>query len=287
MRNVIILGGDERFYYFAKVLASNKCSVTTYGVCRGEELSEEAVKVCTEYENCNISGADYLVLPIPVTTDGKTISTNNGVEKIKIMKLAQDLRQGQTVLGGIIPPELRAACEEKKVRIIDFMKLGTIAEKNAVATAEGAMAEAIIASPINIQGSEILVIGFGKCGRVMAEKLKKVGGDVTVMARREEVRKEAEMLGLKSSPMFGQCGNECGKFDFVFNTVPAMVLPESVISQMSSDTLIIDIASKPGGTDFEACKKYGIDARLCLGLPGKYSPKTSAKILADVVLSEA
>ena len=45
--------------------------------------------------------------------------------------------------------------------------------------------------------------------------------------------------------------------------------------------MILDIATKPGGVDFSYCEKNNIKAKRCPGLPAKYSPKTSAEVLAE------
>ena len=52
---------------------------------------------------------------------------------------------------------------------------------------------------------------------------------------------------------------------------------------MPRGSLIIDIASKPGGTDFEAAKRYAVAAKLALGLPGIYTTSSSAKLLKDAI----
>ncbi|OJT71237.1 dihydrofolate reductase, partial [Clostridioides difficile] len=51
--------------------------------------------------------------------------------------------------------------------------------------------------------------------------------------------------------------------------------------KVSQEVTIIDIASSPGGVDYSVVKEAGINATLCLGLPGKYSPKTSGEILVN------
>lgn len=63
------------------------------------------------------------------------------------------------------------------------------------------------------------------------------------------------------------------------NTVPAQVISELIIRELPRDAYILDIASAPGGCDFECAKKHGIRADLLLGIPGKYAPKESAYIL--------
>ena len=71
--------------------------------------------------------------------------------------------------------------------------------------------------------------------------------------------------------------------DFIFNTIPAMVLPKALLGYVRRDALILDMASAPGGVDYEACKELGISAALLPGLPGKYAPASSAEILAEKI----
>ncbi len=42
---------------------------------------------------------------------------------------------------------------------------------------------------------------------------------------------------------------------------------------MPAHTLVIDLASKPGGTDFRYAEKRGVKALLAPGLPGIVAPK--------------
>lgn len=73
-------------------------------------------------------------------------------------------------------------------------------------------------------------------------------------------------------------------YDYIFNTVPAQVVDRGVLEACKKDAAVIDIASAPGGVDFEAAKALGIAAKLCLGLPGKYAPKTAGEILAEEIM---
>ncbi|COH28164.1 Stage V sporulation protein FA [Streptococcus pneumoniae] len=52
---------------------------------------------------------------------------------------------------------------------------------------------------------------------------------------------------------------------------------------MPAHTLVIDLASKPGGTDFRYAEKRGVKALLAPGLPGIVAPKTAGQILANVL----
>jgi dipicolinate synthase subunit A len=67
--------------------------------------------------------------------------------------------------------------------------------------------------------------------------------------------------------------------DVVFNTIPALVLTRELLQKMPQEALIIDIASSPGGVDFQGAADLGIKAILAAGLPGKAAPVTAGRIL--------
>jgi dipicolinate synthase subunit A len=77
--------------------------------------------------------------------------------------------------------------------------------------------------------------------------------------------------------------NEISNIDICINTIPYQVLTASVISKMPSHSLIIDLASKPGGTDFRYAEKRGVKAMLAPSLPGIVAPKTAGQIVANVL----
>ena len=71
--------------------------------------------------------------------------------------------------------------------------------------------------------------------------------------------------------------------DGVINTVPARIIGEKEIDGMRRDAALIDIASAPGGCDLAYCERKGIPCKLTPGIPGIYSPKTSAQILLQAM----
>lgn len=206
-----------------------------------------------------------VLLPIPVSAE-------------LLERTKENLTPQHIVLGGNLPEDFTAFCDNQKITYIDYFKYPAIAIENAVATAEGAICQAIQTSVINLHQSQVLVIGFGKCGEILADKLSGLKCQVSVSTRDTIARARAEAYGyrLLTKPSYSE-------FDILFNTAPAPVIDASVIDQLKADAVIIDIASKPGGTDFNYCIRKGITAKHCPGIPGKYSPKTSARILFDQI----
>ncbi|HPU63540.1 MAG TPA: NAD(P)-dependent oxidoreductase, partial [Mobilitalea sp.] len=180
------------------------------------------------------------------------------------------------------PKEIRVICEEKGVFCYDLMDSDKVAIMNAIATAEGTIMEAIRSSNINLHKSNCLVLGYGRCGKVLAAKLKGLDANVTVAARNEDDLAYAYASGF-SAVHIKDIKSLLPSFHFIFNTIPALILDQECLKNVSKDVVIIDIASAPGGVDFEYALNHGINAKLCLGIPGKVSPKTSADILVNEI----
>ncbi len=198
-----------------------------------------------------------------------------------LSRLKERLTAKHIVLGGNLPKDFIDFCNDSQITCIDYFKNPAIAIENAVATAEGAICQAIQASEINLHQSQVLVIGFGKCGEILADKLNGLKCHVSISTRNPVAKSRAKSYGYQLLEE-----EDYSKFNILFNTAPAMVLPPAVIDKLQNDAVIIDIASSPGGTDFNYCLQKGITAKHCPGIPGKYSPKTSAKILFDQIQNQ-
>lgn len=255
---IAVFTGDKRQWYLAEALKENHRIVY---IGKGDSGTE-----------C-ICDCDSIILPTPSFTE----------EARRILEKIDGLgRHVRVVFGCKIPKDFGEWLKEQGIRVVDLMESEEVTLLNAIATAEGAVAEAIMLSPTNLHGSRALVLGFGRCGKVLAEKLKGLCREVCVAVRRSSAEAEANALGFETVS-FSVLKKEAENFDYLFNTVPAPVLTKDVLEKINRDAVIIDIASSPGGTDFDYCLAHEIRAKLCGGLPGIYSPRTSGEILAEAV----
>lgn len=228
---------------------------------------EMPVVLCEEF--CpDLGKYDIVLLPVVL-------------KDLDMEEIADQLREGQRVFGGNLPEEFQNACMEKRVRCYDYMKEEAIAIKNGVATAEGAIAQAISLGDENLHNNRSLVMGYGRCGSILAERLRGMGSQVSVLEENEERRARAEVCGFSTI----QSSREipAGGYTYLFNTVPMPILGKMLLRELKRDVVIIDIASGKGGVDYEYCREKGIRAKHCPGLPGKYAPKTSAEILYEYI----
>lgn len=268
-KQTILLISDMRQVYLAEILTKRGQSVRCLDI-RNESTMKEQLQKLKSF----LPDAAMLILPIPVTKSIEPLELNE--------ILNRDVKNDTLVLGGCFLPEQIEILNARGIRYLDFMKDVIVTEENAIATAEGAIAQLICHSPYNMEGSKVIVTGYGYCGKAIAKKLASLGARVTVLARRSEARKQAKQDGFYAVDFaFGP--EEAMGAVMLVNTVPAPVVTKLIIRELPRDAYILDIASKPGGTDFACAKESGIAADLLLSIPGRFSPKSSAYILARAI----
>ena len=138
--------------------------------------------------------------------------------------------------------------------------------------------------PITLHSSRCLITGYGRIGKVLARMLKGMGAHVSVEARKYADLAMIDSIGCEAVSL-GELPLAVGSFDVIFNTVPAMLFDRKLLRHIDRKTLIIDLASKPGGVDFEAAKEMGIRVIWALSLPGKIAPVTSGAIIKDTIMN--
>lgn len=264
--NTVVFVTDQRQENLAAYLPGRKRRLDW----RGKEPPDDAVKILEE--------SRWIVLPIPVSK----IEKNKWLTKMLKQKLITGKAAGWTFFGGVFSNEWQKRMDEAGVTYWDLMKDANVVHQNAYITAEATVAEILKYSDYSIRGQKIIVSGYGKCGREIANVLGSLGAKVTVLARSVEARRMARLEG-HEAVAFSYGPEEAYGARTIVNTVPAMVIREPMIREMHSDAVIIDIASRPGGTDLVAAESYGIKVVPALGLPGIYTTKSSARILADAI----
>ncbi len=273
-----VIGGDVRQVELANGLlecgADVQCYATlTEGLDPYITLSDDAKDLFT--------WADTLVFPVTGTDpDGVVRCTSTPVKLDE--ELLSSAKKGTPIFIGSAAPKVKNICQKLELPVYETMKNDELAILNSIPSAEGAIVLAISMTPFTIHDSSSAVLGFGRTAITLARMLGGMGAKVTVVARKPSDRARAFEMGFESTS-FKELGDVIGGFDLVFNTVPHMVLDRQHLSKMKKGSYIVDIASAPGGVDFEAAKELGIEAKLAPGLPGKVAPLTAGKMLSKVV----
>jgi dipicolinate synthase subunit A len=279
--SVAVIGGDARQLEIIRKLSEWDANLFLIGFDQLDHGFTGAAKV--NLEDADFSEMDAILLPVSGTSmDGKveTIFSNE-----EVVLTAQHLKRTPEhcmIYSGITNEYLDKCAKEANRKLIVLLDRNDVAIYNSIPTAEGTIMMVIQNTDMTIHDANVMVLGFGRTGITVARMMAALGAHVKVGARRSEHLARIAEMGLK--PFYiDDLREQVRDIDICINTIPAHVLSASVLSQMPLSTLIIDLASKPGGTDFRYADKRGIKALLAPGLPGIVAPKTAGGILAKVL----
>jgi len=278
--NILILGGDRRevelYFHFQKIGANVYLyGFEKYPYLEGVTLTDNLLE--------SIKLSQVIITPLTgIEVDGEVYApfSQNKVF-INDIRILNAIKPRTLFMAGYICPTLKEMLLQKNIHICETRDLDEISIPNAIPTAEGAIQVAMAKTDYTIHNSRCLVLGFGRCGAILAKTLQALGADVTVSVRRREVLAWVEAFKMNPLPL-ERLVEEIHKADIIFNTIPAVVLNAEVLYRTNKSSLIIDIATHPGGVDFAVAERLKIKAISLPGLPGKVAPKTAAQILCRV-----
>ncbi|MDD3304240.1 MAG: dipicolinate synthase subunit DpsA [Clostridia bacterium] len=251
MKKYCIIGDDNRSNYIRKIYTDLGVKITDY------------------------FKADYVIAPIPFSRDGIRI-TDTTINCEEFITAIED----KILFTGAIKESIKKKL--KNIKYYDLMEMDDVAILNAIPTAEGAILKAIENSDITIHGSNCLVMGYGRIGKILASMLKGIGANVYCEARKKKDLAFIEAYGYHKVAL-EDINNCLSHMDYIFNTIPIQLLDEQRLHLVKKDTIIIDLASAPGGIDLKKAKELGLNVIWALSLPGKVAPKTAAIYLKDII----
>jgi dipicolinate synthase subunit A len=279
--HVAIVGGDARQLEVIRKLTELDAKLSLIGF---DQLAHSFTGATKMYiDEVDFSDLDAIILPVHGTNlEGKvdTIFSNEQIFFTEEMLLKTP--KYCTVYSGISNSYLDSLMKTVNRKYVQLFERDDVAIYNSIPTAEGTIMIVIQHTDFTIHGSRVAVLGLGRVGMTVARTFAALGAKVKVGARRSEHIARITEMGLEPFHL-QDLEKEVRDIDICINTIPSLVVTASVISKMPAHTLIIDLASKPGGTDFRYAEKRGIKALLAPGLPGVVAPKTAGQIIANVL----
>jgi dipicolinate synthase subunit A len=279
--SVAFMGGDARQLEVIQKFTELDATVTLIGF---DNLGRQFSGVTNaKLQPALLQSIDALILPAVGTDDsGQVESIFSSEEMILTDDHIASLPKHAKVYTGMAKSYLKQLCAANEIEVIELFDRDDVAIYNSIPTAEGALMMAIQNTDITIHGSVCMVLGFGRTGFTMARTLHGLGATVKIGVRKPEHFARAWEMGFQ--PFYTKdLYPEVGNIDLLFNTIPTMIVTAQVITNIPHRALIIDLASKPGGTDFRFAEKRGIKAMLAPGLPGIVAPKTAGRIMANTL----
>ena len=277
-----VIGGDLRIIKLVKMLAEEENIIYTFGLEKAEELKDDENIIFSEKLSKAIpEDVEVVIGPIPFSSNGVNINAPFSDNEISVRELIHYLN-AKILIAGTISPGVYNLANDEYIEIIDIMKREELAVLNTISTAEGAIEIAIANTNKIIHGSNVLILGFGRIGKVLARKMAGLSAKVTCAARKDEDLAWIRAYGHNETNI-NNLGENLSKYDIIINTVPHLILTQERLKYVKDDALLIDLASNPGGIDKKTAKERNLKLIWALALPGKVAPVTTAEFIKDTI----
>lgn len=216
-------------------------------ICAARVLQQEGIRLTDCAED-----ADFLLYPSPTP-----------------LTSLDDYCPGKAIIGGNL--DFLNTCVSR----IDLLKDPFYLADNAAITAEAALGMILSRLTCAVTDAEILILGWGRIGKCLTHQLKHLNAPLTVFARKPEDRAMLRALGYQ--PITAEeLPDALPKFRCVVNTAPASIISDEEGRLLRPDCFKLDLASIrsiPGDGVLHA-----------RGLPGKYKPESTGKLIAKTIL---
>ena len=269
-KNVLLIGGDRRNTYLHEILRrKDHIELHAFGLAVADRTLADIERAIGE--------ADVIILPMP-STKGGMVPLLSLETAYPLDMILQNMRQCAVLVGGF----LEGLPQKPGIAVVNLLSSERFAQANAWPTAEGAIRIALERTERTLKGSRCTVLGYGRIGKDLVKLLRSFGADVAATARRKEQLEDISALGVMAVHT-DDILEACIDSNFIFNTIPHVLLDEEKLKRLRRDVVIIDLASSPFGVDFNAATRLKLDAQAYQSLPGRMFPRTAADIIYSCI----
>lgn len=275
-----ILGGDLRQHWLARKLAQDGHFVHCFAL--DSQFLPQQDNIILEHNFLRCQKEDPVIFPLPMVQGDGNLTAPFYSQTISIETILDQLQEQEFMVGGQVNPFVQALCTKRNLTMEDYFTQEEFTIANAVPTAEGCLQIAMERLPITLQDAKILVLGYGTVAKATAKRFLALGANVTVSARRTAPLSQAKADGFIPLPLH-ELPQSSEDFACVVNTIPSQVLGEAQLTALPPNTLIIDLASRPGGVDTQSAEQLQRTVVHALSLPGKVAPATAGTIIKETL----
>lgn len=231
---------------------------------------------CGACDLAPVREADAVLLPLPASRDGIYPTAAKGSNPPALSDIFAAAKPSCLFLGGQPSPAVRAAADGE---IIDYYTGEELVRRGAAATAEAAVAMASLDLPVTLAGTHFAILGAGRIAMHILTLLQAAGARISLFARAPAARERAAARGADVYPIeAGVAPTIPPDVRAVFSTVPAMLFPAGG-PMPPRGSYFYDLGV--GAIDRTAAEAAGVSLPPSAGLPGKYSPESSAAWLFE------
>ena len=220
INSFIIIGGDSRQIYMAEYLEAMGYDVSLYGL-------PEINKKCIADIKFEIESKDAVVMPLPVTKDGKYIFSIVPIKET-VDEIISYVKPEQAVFAGMINKGLELKIKKKKASIYDYFRREDVTVMNTVPTVQGIIKAVIDNIDYTVFSSRCAIFGYGRVAKITADTFYSLGADITICARKKGDLATAETKGYESCEIT-EFYKTAHNFDIIINTVPSLVVDKKIL----------------------------------------------------------
>ncbi|MBE6591612.1 MAG: hypothetical protein E7646_06185 [Ruminococcaceae bacterium] len=252
----VIFGSDRRFFYLAELLKKeNKACYICNSLAEISAFSDRAYVFVT------------------------ALNTNREDQAI----LLRRIHKNSVIFSGKLFDENLQLAYEKGIKYHNILDNELFCLENAIPTAEGCIERIISITPYNLSGTEVGVVGFGRVGSAVSRALRRMGANVSVIVR------EGKSMSCALASSFSVMdinGSLCADIRILINTAEKRdIVNKHLTDRFPRLDTVIDLASG-NNVDKAALQKRGICFEDAKGLPGRFSPESSAGYILRVIRGE-
>lgn len=170
-----------------------------------------------------------------------------------------------TIFTGIANEALIDFCLKNEIRLIKLLDFDDVRSINAYLTAEGLMSIIISKVPFTLNNCNILLLGYGYCGKEIKKLLDAFNANVYIYSNNYKDSVKLDKLN----------------YDIIINTIPSLILDSKLLENL--DSIIFDISSFPYGIDIEYANKNNLKYYIESNIPKRFSPLSAGIIIGKKI----
>lgn len=198
-------------------------------------------------------------------------------------EIAGKLEYGSSLFARSVSDKVKSILDERQIEYYNLLSDETFIVKNAYLTAEGALGYIIFNTKATLRQMPVIVLGYGRVGKSVTKLLK---DNYAVVSVATDNSAEFAIASIYSEDVYTlkSFKEHINNFSAIINTVPKLIIEGETLKLINKDCFILDLASKPGGIDFEAAEKLELNVMHALGIPGKVAPETAGLYIKDIIM---
>ena len=262
---ILIIGGDERFISLKHILIKQNFEVDTLFL---DNKNNQINK---------INDFNIIFLPIPFLRN-ECLNSPFIQEKISMEMILNILNKFEGKIIGGFSKNTEQIFKERNLNFTNILNDEKFTLVNAIITAEGTIEKIINKSEKSLFESNVCILGYGRVSKALARRIEPLCKNLIVYNNPSVNYIYTKINNIKSK-YIDSFKDDIQNFDVIVNTIPSLILNKELLDKTDKNSLILDLASLPGGVDFNYAKKLNLKTIHYLGVPSKVSCLSSANTI--------